>query len=102
MLPCPKQHLQWEGLLGSSEVEGLWGGKAVCREEGPPHPIPHPWPGPPPRMGEGQAGPTNGLMIHHWALVCANWLCWLPDSWQGAGLWGTPVSLPRFPPRMAT
>lgn len=51
--------------------------------------------------GEGQTGPTNGLMIHRWALVCANWLCWPPDSWQGAGLWGTPVSLPLLPPRMA-
>lgn len=47
--------------------------------------------------GEGQTGPTNGLMIHRWALVCANWLCWPPDSWQGAGLWGTPVSLPPPP-----
>lgn len=37
-------------------------------------------------VGEGRAGPTNGLMIHRWALVCANWLCRPPDSWQGAGL----------------
>ena len=56
---------------------------------------------PAPFGGEGQAGLTNGLMIHRRALVYANWLCRPPDSWQGAGLWGTPVSLPRLPPRMA-
>jgi hypothetical protein len=34
----------------------------------------------------GASGRTNGLMIHGRALVCANWLSWPTDSWQGAGL----------------
>lgn len=52
-------------------------------------------------VGEGKAGPTNGSMIHCWVLVSLNWLCRATDSRQGAGLWGTPVSLPHLLPGMA-
>ena len=60
-----------KGLPSNSEREVLWGREDHPREEGPP--LPH-------LGGEGQAGLTNGLMIHRRALVYANWLCRLPDS----------------------
>lgn len=95
-MPCALQMTCfWGTRVFSAVLRGRDFGEeeAVLREEG--HaPAPH-------LEGEGRAGLTNGLVIHRWALVCANWLCWPPDSWQGAGLWGTPVSLPCLPPRMA-
>lgn len=51
-----------------------------------------------PTLREGMSQGTNGPMIHCPALVYTNWLCWPTDSWQGAGLWGTPVSLPPLLP----
>lgn len=86
--------LGYKGLLSSSEREGLWGGGDSPEGGRLPRPPPRP-------MGGGASRRSNGPMIHRWALVCANWLCRPPDSWQGAGLSGTPVSLPRLPPRMA-
>lgn len=86
--------LGYEGLLSSSEREGLWRGGDSPEGGRLPRPPPRP-------MGGGASRRSNGPMIHRWALVCANWLCRPPDSWQGAGLSGTPVSLPRLPPRMA-
>lgn len=75
-----------EGLLSCSEWEGLWKGTQ------------HPHQGQDPTLGEGASQGTNGPVIHRSALVCTNWFCWPTDSWQGAGLWGTPVSLPPLLP----
>lgn len=69
-------------------------------EESPSGEKQHPHQGQDPTLREGISQGTNGPMIHCPALVYTNWLCWPTDSWQGAGLWGTPVSLPPTPPSL--
>lgn len=67
-------------------------------EESPSREKQHPHQGQDPTLREGTSQGTNGSMIHCPALVYTNWLCRPTDSWQEAGLWGTPVSLPPLLP----